>query len=186
MARRRGFPARSPYPKRLNAWSVGPISATQAITSTTPVLWTAGVVLESADEATIVRIRGEALIYLVASSATNAGGFTGAMGIGIATSAAFAVGQTAVPTPLTESDWDGWMWHRFFTLQSAGPIDSGVAADIDQTNPTTAALRVEIDSKAMRKLQADYVVYGAVEMGVEAGTADARFSADSRMLFKLS
>ena len=45
------------------------------------------------------------------SAATSAlDGFNGAFGIGLVTRQALAVGVSAVPTPLDEEDWDGWLY----------------------------------------------------------------------------
>ena len=124
---------------------------------------------------TIVRIRGYFRVILTAATAAG-DGFLGAVGIGVVTAPAFAVGLTAVPLPVAEMDWDGWMFHQFFDLRSniagVGDGQPGVSIGFD------------IDSKAMRKLGDEQVLMGAIEV-VESGTAVMEVSADTRILLKL-
>ena len=180
MAHRRGFPARTQTTRRRKtAWGVGPNA--DALTFTAPdvaQVWTNGVVLQNDSEATIVRIRGLVHLTLTTTNVIN-GGFAGAAGIGIATAAAFAAGQGSLPSPITEVDWDGWMWHSFFDVRSV----TGTIAD--GANAAAASQIVEIDGKAMRKFTTDMVVFGSAEMSDEVGVAQASFGADCRMLFKL-
>ena len=107
------------------------------------------------------------------------------MGIGIATLAAVTAGVASVPTPITEAGWDGWLWHMFFQCRAAGIIDGSAMGDTDAVNPTAAAVRFEIDSKAMRKFEdTDLAIYAALEVS-EVGTSTMVWSFDSRALFKL-
>jgi len=102
-----------------------------------------------------------------------------AVGIGITTEEAFSVGgTTSLPSPLEDIDWDGWLYHQvvgqfagFSTTETGrGPME---------------AVRMEIDSKAMRKFEDGMVVFGCVELGVEAGAATIQFGAHTRLLVKL-
>ena len=118
-------------------------------------------------------------------SATNqADGFHGAIGIGVATTAAVSAGAGSVPTPLTEQDWNGWIYHKYFNINAASVMDSGAATDIDIQNSVTACHRFDYDSKAMRKLSDADTIYGCIEV-TEIGTATMNFSSNCRMLFKL-
>ena len=47
----------------------------------------------------------------------------------------------------------------------------------------TGANKIEVDSKAMRKFNADESIYGAIEV-IEVGTATMQFAFCSRMLVK--
>ena len=182
MAQGRGFPRRQ-FPtrsRRLTAWGVGPESPGQTVNSTTPILWTSGSVLSSGGEqVTIVRIRGDLTLVLDTVSAALSG-FAGAVGIGIVTTAAFTAGVGSIPTPITEEDWDGWMWHTYFTLRSV------TATVADGANAVTNVLRVPIDTKAMRKQTSDMTLFGAIEASNEFGTASMSIVANSRVLDKLS
>ena len=177
MARQRGFQPRGP--RRKTAWSVGPHADGLTLSAEdTPVLWTSGVALTSEPEATIVRIRGFASIGVTSISAAHSG-VVGAVGLGVTTAKAFAIGTTACPGPVTEVDWEGWMWHHFFVANAVtGTIADGV-------NAVSLYQRFEIDSKAMRFLNDDMILFGSVELETESGTAVSRFDADCRILLKL-
>jgi len=164
-------------PRRKTAWGVGPSSDNLVITSTTSALWTQGVVLNLSDAATLVRTRGEYLLRLTTSAAITDGFLVG-LGIGVVTSAAFNAGVASVPTPITEESWDGWLWHKFVNLF---PVTTTIA---DGANALAVAARGEIDSKAMRKINQDMTVFGAIET-IEVGVATVRFGVDSRLLLKL-
>ena len=135
------------------------------------------------DGVTIVRTRGMLALQLVSSAAIS-NGFQGAFGLGVATSAAVTAGIGSLPTPITEEDWDGWYYHSYFSILSGGVIDGSAAGDQDLTNPHMAALRLTVDSKAMRKLRVDETLYAAIEV-TEEGTASMSASYNSRSLFKL-
>ena len=124
------------------------------------------------DGLTIVRLRG--FVELILTSASALGdGFDGAIGIGIVSAPAFAIGVTAVPTPITEIEWEGWLWHQFFSLTAP-------TAAQDSENRQV----FEVDSKAMRKINSEEVVYAAIEV-TETGTAGLKAKLGTRMLLKL-
>ena len=174
--------------RRKTSWQIGPqsgvngaavaISASQAT-----LLNTVAVVLE--DGLTLVRTRGEFTAFLRTSTAAG-DGYHGAFGIGVATLAAVTAGVLSVPTPLTEEDWDGWLYHRYFGIFSGGPLATATAAQqTDLVNPMSAAIRLEVDSKAMRKLETEMALFAAIEV-VELGAAGImEFSFNCRMLVKL-
>ena len=178
------FPRNSPVHRPF--WAVGPETAGNGqpipITSSSAVLGgvSVGPVLDSL---TLIRTRGSFSCHLEAAT-TQGDGFHGAIGIGMATLAAFTAGVASVPTPITEEDWDGWLYHQYFTINAGGPIAAATAADQQGVvNATIGALRQEVDSKAMRKIDIDSVFYFCIEV-IEFGTAAMDFSFNSRMLFK--
>ena len=172
--------------RRKTSWNIGPQTgvdgAPQGISASTASLATGlAVVLESG--LTLVRTRGD--LNLILQIAGNQEGFHGAFGIAIATSPAVTAGIASVPTPITEEDWDGWLYHRYFSLIAGGAIAAATAAQqADQVNASSAALHIEVDSKAMRKLAVDETLYAAIEV-VELGTATMQWAFNSRMLVKL-
>jgi len=101
-------------------------------------------------------------------------GFTGAFGMGIVQSDAFAAG--ALPDPIGDMGWPGWMVHQIFSLH--GPVVSGT--DLAQTT-----LRFEIDSKAKRIMKASETFFGVYET-TEIGTAAMTCFANTRVLAILS
>jgi len=122
---------------------------------------------------TIVRMRGLFDIYMQGPGASDGDGMFGAVGIGLATTAAVTAGIASVPTPLTELGDENWLWHSFWSVHNEDTTFGHGAA---------AHQRIEIDSKAMRKFEDGMSIYAAIEVGAEDGTAiiDARL--DSRVL----
>jgi len=177
------FPSRS-APHR-SSWEPGPSTAAGAGIAITASSAQLGGTIASAlvDSQTLIRTRGELLLFL--RLATNsADGFVGAFGIAKATTAAALAGAASVPTPLTEDTWDGWLYHTYFALLTGGPIAAATAAqETDQVNNVVAALRIAVDSKAMRKIDADESFYAAIEV-TEVGTAEMTWAFQSRLLVK--
>ena len=168
------------------SWSGGPSTAGDgqpiSITSSIAVLGGVGAT-PTGDGITLIRTRGSFSCHLEAAT-TQGDGFHGAFAIGKATSAAFVAGVASVPTPITEEGWDGWLYHQYFTINAGGPIAAATAADQqNQVNNVSAALRLEVDSKAMRKITIDETFYFVIEV-IEFGTAAMDFSFNCRMLTK--
>ena len=183
MARSRGsFQARAP--RRRRGWDVGPGGTTITTFTTSSSAFLGSAITPNIDGLTLARLRGELAIHLQSTSAAG-DGFTGAFGIGLATFAAVTAGIASVPTPITEMAWDGWIYHTFFSIRSAGIIAAGTAAD-DQVAPSviSSSLRREVDSKAMRKLNDLDAIYACVEV-VETGTVVMNVDFNSRSLLLL-
>ena len=130
------------------------------------------------DGLTLLRLRGEATFSLITVAAAVSG-FQCAFGIGIVRDVAFATGGvTAVPTPIDDQDWDGWIfWDRFNLVSITGTISDGV-------NSKAATYRMPIDTKAMRKLDLGDVIYGVLQVQ-ELGVSVANWWFDSRVLLAL-
>jgi len=171
--RSRGFPRGHPS-RRRTEWFFGVGGTALASQSDSSAQFLGASVTTSFGEETVVRIRGLFDMFLV-SSTSPGDGFFGAVGIGIATVAAITAGVASVPTPITEQDWDGWLWHHFFSVHESSADEAGSGSSHH---------RMEIDSKAMRRLQGDMGLYAMVE-AVEIGTAAASMFLDTRMLSKL-
>jgi len=166
-------------PRRQTAWQQGPESVGTAIAATGSTFFGAtGASMASGREVTIVRIRGFAHLVMNICDAAQ-GGFRGALGIGIATTEAVAAGIAAVKTPLADVDWDGWMWHHFFDLRA---VTSTIT---DGVNSNSVEQEIVIDSKAMRKISDQQVLFGAIEV-VEANISSMAVWANTRVLVKLS
>ena len=175
MARGRSFTARAP--RRKTQWFGGPGStAVTAVTASGSQLL--GVAVSAAagqEDHTLIRTRG--ILDIVMTSATSGGdGFFGAVGIGLVTTPAIVAGVASVPTPISEVEWDGWLWHSFFSVHAS----IGGAFN----NPSSA-FRMEIDSKAMRKLEGTQMsLYAAIEV-VEIGASAISVFLNTRTLHKL-
>ncbi len=183
MARRRqlsrGF---APGPRRLTAWSLGPGADDLTASDNVGVSTSATAVLGSGvtpviPNLTIVRIRGTIEIRLITADASLSG-FAYASGIGVFSSDAFVdVGATALPDPMFDADWPGWMWHQFVSHHTAlGALAVG--------DPSINPLIIPIDTKSMRKFRLNDVL-GIVFQSGEAGTAAASIWGTTRVLVKL-
>ena len=171
--------------RRKTSWSPGPLTVIggQSISATGKVAATTAQTFLT-DGTTMVRLRGEMLFYMKNATALD-DGLEGAVGIAKVSSQSVAIGVTATPGPLAQEDWDGWLWHRYVHLNAAGPIvQSAVSIATDGINAISAALRVEIDGKAMRKFAENDSIVMISEWTIN-GTASIRWHARSRMLLKL-
>jgi len=179
MPSRRGFHPVRNRSRRLMSWGVGPGSQvlTQLTASGSSILGS-GAVLATEDRSTVIRIRGYFQAYLSLITTLN-DGYHAALGIGIASGDAFGIGQTALPNPLDDVDWPGWMYHRFFDVHGV------TAGEADGINAGIATTGFEVDTKAMRKWGSNEVLFASVQV-VEAGTATINMFFDTRILLKLS
>ena len=161
--------------RRRTGWEEGPGStATQSVQSTSSQIIGNGLAVLQ-DGITLVRTRG--YVRLVITSGDVAlSGFSGAFGICVVTNDAFAIGVTAVPTPLDDVDWDGWLWHTLFVLH----LPAAFAA----TDGVVAVKDIEIDSKAMRKIGINDTIALVGEF-VEVPVSIMSVRADTRILAKL-
>ena len=188
MPRLRGFPSRiRTSAKRRIAWGPGPsttgIGGLQSVSASGKTLWGVSAAAVT-DGQTIVRTRGELLLFLSTADGVTSG-FHGAFGIAKVTAQAVAIGVTAVPGPVTDDDWDGWLYHRFFALSAADVATSTLANSGPlQMAAAAASLRMEIDSKAMRKISENESVIGVLE-ATEIGVSTLRMFGNTRLLVKL-
>ena len=104
----------------------------------------AGSFLQFAIPATILRMRGEVLFLF--DSAPEAASITIAMGIGVVSTDAANAGVGSLPDPAGEPDYP-WLYWKSISLLSQ---TAGTAAE---QNPIGQAFRLEVDSKAMRKIK---------------------------------
>ena len=147
--------------RRQTHWGEMQGATTTSTTQATLLASSAGV----HDGETIVRIRGLVSLSLKSSSAVG-DGFFGAIGIGVVSTAAATAGVASIPTPLTEAAWDGWMLHQYLVVE-----------DVDGSTGNGAMDRVQLDSKAMRKLTEDdslVLVWEGIETGTATGAVQCR------------
>ena len=176
MARQRLWVAGSS--RRLTAWGLGPSADRLTLGVLPKQVWSVGAALVGEARTTVVRIRGIFQIWTTSVTAVS-DGFLGAIGIGVATADAFGVGLTALPGPLTDVEWPGWMYHEFLSVhQQTATVADGV-------NSAASQQRGPIDSKAMRKFGENEVLFGMIEVE-EDGAAVGTFRADTRILVKLT
>ena len=164
----RQFPSRSRAPRRSTSWLTGPEQTSRSVSAPGLIGFASGLqILE--DGVTLGRTRGEVLFRLSTTAGGTTDGMSGAIGLGIASENAFGAG--ILMDPFVDSEWDGWIFHSFFHIN--GPVDAAAASQ-----------RIDMDSKAMRKIAALDVIYGAIST-VEVGVEVYQVISDTRMLFKL-
>ena len=168
------FPRTGARSRRQTTWLVGPQGETGVISSSVSAVLALGT-QAIANGLTIVRTRGELFIQQQSSAAIG-DGFEGAFGLGIVSENASGIGVTAIPTPLADIGWDGWLYHRLFSVKAP------TSTVIDGPG---SLLRVEVDSKAMRKFKSTDVLVGVLEVE-ELGVATMQLTFRSRVLVKIS
>ena len=160
--------------RRTTDWGFGPDLIDQALSASGKILGTTALTIGI--QATVVRLRGVFDVFLT-SAASIGDGFIGAVGVCLVNSDAFAAGVGSVPGPLTDSNWDAWFYHRFFSLHAL------TATLADGVNGVAAHERFQIDSKAMRKWDPAETLTMVVDV-VERGAAAMRINSDTRLLLK--
>ena len=178
MARRRGFHGQSQSQRRRTSWELGPDAVSVTASADGAMQWSNSVSPVNSGM-TIARIRGDAQILITAASAVNSG-FSGGYGLGVSTTSAVSSGAAALPDPVADADWDGWMVHQFFNVHA---ITATIA---DGANAWAAMQRFTIDSKAMRKFDdPEASLFGILTLDDEVGASTAIFHAETRILLFL-
>jgi len=109
-----------------------------------------------ADAGTIVRIRGFIAVELDATAVDEK--LAVAVGIASVSTAAAAAGVVSLPTPFTEEAYP-WIWHSYFIVMSG----AGASLGVDYAG---LFHRIEVDSKAMRKVKLNESLVGVSEVAV--------------------
>jgi len=173
---------RSRSVRRLSDWADGPATGTigdEGISQTVsaPGITLAGVGGEPGVAGlTIVRIRGRLSVSaLTAAAITDE--MSCAFAIGITTDEAIAVGATAIPNPVDNAEWDGWMYHSFFNLrpQTTSSFSTSIAGHFHES----------VDCRAMRKFPQGMFLFAAMGVASEIGTMSFTWAFNSRVLVKL-
>ncbi len=172
---RGSFQGSSKRTPRRPGWSVGPSGVVQRTASGSSVFPTSAVVASS--DVTLIRTRGIFEVFLSVGTAAL-DGFDGAVGICKVSENAAGVGSTAIPQPVTDIAWDGWLWYQQFSVKVV------TATIADGVNAVGAYSRFIIDSKAMRKSNATDNFVAVMEV-TEVGTATVNARLATRMLTKI-
>jgi len=126
----------------------------------------------SQKDQTILRTRGQ--VYAQLDSGAVDERVMVAVGIAVVSDPAALAGVGAIPTPDTEGSYD-WLWHGFLSVSSGA---EGAVVNDSQHD------RLEIDSKAMRKIgSSDTLVFAAEICATvdQTGTVDLMYA--TRILF---
>jgi len=139
-------------PRRPTDWGASaPQSAALNIPASSAVLLETFIPIAGGE--TVIRTRGQ---FGIASDQKGADEDQfGAFGIAIVTQQAVSVGITAIPHPVTDAAWGGWMVHRYFSQQFVFVSAVGFHPQF--------MMEYVIDSKAMRKLDEDERLVVVVE-----------------------
>ena len=117
---------------------------------------------------TLIRTRGSLLVFATGTADADV-----MFGVGlIELNFPIPVG-TNLPGPLTEGD-DDWIWHQVVPLR----VDTSEQAAVKSAN------RIEIDSKAMRKLEGNSALVWVLQTVNDVGTAGVRTFLGARYLLK--
>ena len=169
MARRNVVQLGRSRSRRLTSWEFGPIGTIAPVdTGTSRVFPTGAEATE--DGLTLVRLFVSlSFITSTETSVSNSMAYT--FGICLVFQNAAGIGVTAIPAPLTDIQWDGWIMHR------QGLVYGGQAGAIQ-------SLTHQIDSKAMRKWKRTDNLVAVIET-VETGVSSFTSILQSRSLVKL-
>jgi len=125
------------------AWLKIP-SSSLSITSAGTVI--AAGVLNFTGPGTILRVRGD-ILFAFGGVTVALDEMTFAMGLGLVSSDAAALGATAMPDPAAEADYP-WLWWKEFSMFSTFAID-GTGTD----HSGQLQVRIPVDTKAMRRVK---------------------------------
>ena len=160
-------------PRRPKQWSASNLAGNASFTGNATSLVLAAV--PAVESVTVLRLRGE--IFVGPSGATTAlDQARVAFGIGIVTSDAAAVGSTAMPDPDDEPDFP-WLWYHLHNFFSGFTVD-GTASD----DYGVGTIRIDVDSKAMRKMKPGQSIVGVAQYVDVVGTPTLRVGGSVRML----
>ncbi len=178
----RGFSHRTRAPRRQTDWGFGVGGHARTVVASTTPQFLGTAIQPLVEGLTVIRMRGELLIQLSTVTAAR-DGLAGAVGIGMVEDPAFTAGIASVPTPITEESAENWLWYTPFSVM-LGQIGTAAATGLG-AGTASSMFRMTIDSKAMRKFPSTMLLYAAIEVGTEIGTAVADVWLDTRILFKL-
>ena len=181
MARRSIRSGRRSGPRRATFWET-------ASSTTLPVLTEGGTVaivqtlvleseLDSVPNPTLVRVRGQIFAHLMSASNAVGDALLLSHAIMVVDAKQLAIGITAMPLPLSSNSEDFlWFGSQFMARSTLGSATDGAPPSWD---------RIEVDSKAMRKITLNQVLVLVSEMvGLAGAGQDCRFGLNLRMLFK--
>ena len=141
--------------RRLQKSWIGISSSSPVALSTTQGLIVSVTLGEGTKSSVLLRSRGNLLISAVPDAASDAD--MAAFGLIVVQQRAEIAGAGSLPGPF-EDDGADWLWHQYVPLD-ANP-DTAAASNSIGTN-----VRVEVDSKAMRRIPTDHAVVLMGELG---------------------
>ena len=158
--------------RRKVTWSEGPGDTVSASANSSVLFGDSSQAI--IDDLTLTRIRGNLLAQLTSVTTALDGFGRIAVGICNVSENAAGTGVGAIPTPITDIGWDGWIWHTQFSLISLSAVEADVRGG--------GTYREVIDNKAMRKVHATDVLVAVAEMADEVGAASVQLRLQTRIL----
>ena len=131
------------------------------------------------DPTTLLRTLGEVTAGFADQTLTAGDKARVTIGLGIVSADAVAVGATAMPDPASEPEYD-WLWWRPITLFSFGAPTAG-STEVFAGGEGFA--RIEVSSKAMRKMKPKQTLVLLSEYSDLSGTPAVDVQAGLRFLF---
>ncbi len=124
---------------------------------------------------TLIRTRGQLNLHFDPTSINDV--LEVGVGMALFSTDAFAAGVASLPGPLSDADYD-WAYHRMVMFSTFTATESDTSI---QQN-----LNIEIDSKAMRKMNSSQTLGWVVEGIIHSGGGTFDVSLVARHLFKLN
>jgi len=174
MANRRSF-VRAPA-RRKTTWEGAVINLTSTTGADVAQALVTETTFENHPNPTIVRMRGHLLLSVVSGAAAPSDAII-FMGIKLTTASAFAAGVASLEAPFPDigSDWIWWDVRSMRTRVAVVATDSG---------STSLDTRVNLDSKAMRKVEPNKLLMLMVTNLVVTSTMSVEVRGGVRILLK--
>ena len=164
MALRRGRPGRVVRGKRAETnWARFAPTAAVGVAGSGKTLVASVVLSNPGINETVRRTRGT--LFIQSDQASVFEECSGALGCIVTNDVANAVGVTAIPGPVTDANDDAWFVWQPFSGLIAGTNATGTAT---MTNGP-GVIRVDFDSKAMRRVEEGFSVIFMVELATPFG-----------------
>ena len=172
ISRKSGFIQRSGVMRRETLWLGGSFVRSTLVGAASALVTSLNAAALAQRPFTIVRTRG--FLHYRSDQEVASENYSGSYGAAVVSDQAVAIGVTAIPTPVTDSESD--LWHLYEAFGKRFALGSGVAF-------TDVGDRIEIDSKAMRKVEEGQDIVDVVEgSGLSTGIIVLSFN---RTLIKL-
>ena len=183
MARRFTRSGRRTGARRATFWETTSTNTLITLTDGGTVAAVNALVLEAETDSvpnpTVVRIRGQVFARLGSNGDAQSDCVLISHAIMVVDSKQLAIGITAMPLPLTDNSEDFlWFGSQFVANATIGaPTTAMSSFNMD---------KLDVDSKAMRKMTLNQVLVMVSEMKQQSGTAgaDVQFGFNHRILFK--
>ncbi len=118
---------------------------------------------------TLLRVRG--MFSFKSDQAANSEDQLGAVGMILVTDTALAVGITAIPSPVTDDDDDGWLVHQYFAQHFHNLSSVGFVNDLGKGYP--------FESKAKR------IVHDGTSIAIVAENIHATHGISIALMFRV-